>query len=43
LGGLVDNPAVTLGLRTATMAHLILSTPFIFLFGLGVKRRFQIS
>ncbi|WP_255357736.1 MULTISPECIES: hypothetical protein [unclassified Caulobacter] len=40
---LADNPAVTLALGIATMVQLILSTLLIFLFGLAVKRRFQIS
>jgi uncharacterized protein YjbI with pentapeptide repeats len=40
---LTANPAVTLGLRLATTFQVIVSTLFIFLFGLAVKRRFQIS
>lgn len=40
---LTINPAVALGFRIATMAQVIISTLLIFLFGLAVKRRFQIS
>lgn len=43
VGVLTENPAVALGLRLATMAQVIISTLLIFLFGLAVKRRFQIS
>lgn len=40
---LTANPAVTLGLRLATAVQVIVSTLLLFLFGLAVKRRFQIS
>jgi hypothetical protein len=43
VGVLTQNAAVTLGLRVATALQVVVSTLLIFLFGLAVKRRFQIS
>jgi uncharacterized protein YjbI with pentapeptide repeats len=40
---LTANPAVTLGLRVATAVQVVFSTLLVFLFGLAVKRRFQIG
>lgn len=43
VGVLTINPAVALGFRIVTMGQVVVSTLLIFLFGLAVKRRFQIS